>query len=155
MNVHDLFKRLRLPVGSRLPSFDGATGWLNTAPLHATDLRDKVVAVDFWTFTCINWLRTLPYLRAWHTTYAEHGLVLVGVHTPEFGVEHDVERVRGAARTWVWTTRSRSTTTTPSGTRSRTSTGRRFTSPTSRVICGTTISVKVATTGRRRSSGSS
>jgi len=98
MNARDLVSRLQLPFQGRMPGFDGATEWLHTAPLSATDLEGKVVAVDFWTYTCINWLRTLPYLRAWDDAYREHGLVVVGVHTPEFGVEHDVERVRRAAQ---------------------------------------------------------
>jgi len=81
---NQLFSRFPLPVESRLPPFSGATGWLNSRPLLPTALHGKVVAVDFWTYTCINWLRTLPYIRAWADTYAAHGLVMVGVHTPEF-----------------------------------------------------------------------
>jgi thiol-disulfide isomerase/thioredoxin len=80
------------------PMFDGATAWLNTAPLTAGDLRGKVVLVDFWTFTCINWIRTAPYLRAWSRAYRRHGLVIIGVHTPEFSFEHDLGRVRDATR---------------------------------------------------------
>ena len=80
----------------RLPDFDGATGWLNSRPLSADDLRGKVVLVDFWTYTCINWLRTLGYVRAWFEKYADRGLVVVGVHTPEFPFERDVENVRQA-----------------------------------------------------------
>jgi thiol-disulfide isomerase/thioredoxin len=78
----------------RLPDFDGATGWLNSSPLNPADLRGKVVLVDFWTYTCINWLRTLPYVRAWAEKYRERGLVVIGVHTPEFSFEHDLENVR-------------------------------------------------------------
>ena len=63
-----------LPVEGNVPGFDGATGWLNSDPLTLEDLRGKVVLVDFWTYTCINWLRTLPYLRAWADAYASHGL---------------------------------------------------------------------------------
>jgi len=81
----------------RLPSFDGATGWLNSPPLTPTDLLGKVVLVDFWTYTCINWLRTLAYVRAWAEIYEKHGLVVVGVHTPEFPFEHDIENVQWAA----------------------------------------------------------
>jgi hypothetical protein len=88
--------RERLPVEGRLPAFTGANGWLNTSPLTPEGLRGKVVAVQFWTFTCINWLRTLPYVRSWVQTYRDHGLVVVGVHTPEFGVEHDLGNVRRA-----------------------------------------------------------
>jgi thiol-disulfide isomerase/thioredoxin len=98
VNVHELFARVHLPVESRAPGFDGATGWLNTEPLTPAALSGKVVLVDFWTFTCINWLRTLPYIRAWADAYAETGLVVVGVHTPEFGVEHDIDNVRRAVR---------------------------------------------------------
>ena len=88
-----------LPVEGHLPGFDGATGWLNSEPLTAEDLRGKVVLVDFWTYTCINWLRTLGYVRAWAEKYAEQGLVVVGVHTPEFPFESDIDNVAEAART--------------------------------------------------------
>jgi thiol-disulfide isomerase/thioredoxin len=98
MDVHQLFSRLHAPFEGRLAPFTGATEWLNTKPLTPADLQGKVVAVDFWTFTCINWLRTLPYIRAWAGAYAEQGLVVVGVHTPEFGVEHDIDNVRRAVR---------------------------------------------------------
>ncbi len=86
----------RLPVEGELPSFDGATGWLNSPPLTPADLRGKVVLAGFWTYTCINWLRQLPYLRAWAGKYLGHGLVVIGVHTPEFGFEHDPDNVRRA-----------------------------------------------------------
>ena len=88
----------RLPVEGRLPSFDGATGWLNSPPLTATDLSGKIILVNFWTYTCINWLRQLPYLRAWAGKYADHRLVVIGVHTPEFGFEHNLDNVRRAVR---------------------------------------------------------
>lgn len=81
-----------------MPSFEGATAWLHTSPLTPGDLAGRVVAVQFWTFTCINWLRTLPYIRAWHEHYQSHGLVVIGVHTPEFEVEHDVDEIRREAR---------------------------------------------------------
>jgi thiol-disulfide isomerase/thioredoxin len=84
-------------VADHLPGFDGATGWLNSKPLAPSDLSGKVVLVDFWTYTCINWLRTLGYVRAWAERYAEQGLVVVGVHTPEFPFEKDVDNVREAA----------------------------------------------------------
>ncbi len=87
-----------MPVESHLAGFDGATGWLNSAPLTVADLRGKVVLVDFWTYTCINWLRTLAYVRAWAEKYEDQGLVVVGVHTPEFPFEHDVDNVRQAAK---------------------------------------------------------
>jgi thiol-disulfide isomerase/thioredoxin len=86
-----------LPVEGRLPGFDGASGWLNSPPLDTADQRGNVVLVDFWTYTCINWLRTRGYLRAWAEKYQEHGLVIVGVHTPEFPFERDADNVRQAA----------------------------------------------------------
>jgi thiol-disulfide isomerase/thioredoxin len=81
-----------------VPPLNGATAWLNSRPLKTTDLRGKVLLVDFWTYTCINWRRTLPYLRAWDAKYRQHGLVVLGVHTPEFAFEHDVENVRQASK---------------------------------------------------------
>jgi thiol-disulfide isomerase/thioredoxin len=87
-----------MAVDGHLPGFEGATGWLNSEPLTTADLRGKVVLVDFWTYTCINWLRTLGYVRAWADRYAEHGLVVVGVHTPEFPFEQDEDNVRQAVR---------------------------------------------------------
>jgi thiol-disulfide isomerase/thioredoxin len=86
-----------LPVEGEIPELDGATGWLNSPPLSTADLQGKVVLIDFWTYTCINWLRTLSYVRAWADKYEEHGLVVIGVHTPEFPFEHDVDNVRQAA----------------------------------------------------------
>jgi thiol-disulfide isomerase/thioredoxin len=88
---------VQLPVEGRMPSLDGATGWLNSPPLTVADLRGRVVLVNFWTYTCINWLRTLPYVRAWADKYQDQGLVVLGVHTPEFDVEHDLDNVRRAA----------------------------------------------------------
>lgn len=73
-----------------------ASGWLNSPALNAGDLRGKVVLVDFWTYSCVNWLRTLPYLRAWSERYRDQGLVVLGVHSPEFGFERDSENVRRA-----------------------------------------------------------
>ena len=86
----------RLPVEGELPSLAGATGWLNSPPLDPAGLRGRVVLVSFWTYTCINWRRQLPYLRAWAEKYAGHGLTVIGVHTPEFGFEHDADLVRWA-----------------------------------------------------------
>ena len=82
-----------LPVEGRLPSFEGATGWLNSDPLTPEGLRGRVVLVDFWTYTCVNWLRTLPYLRAWAAKYRDDGLTVIGVHTPEFDFEGDIDNV--------------------------------------------------------------
>ena len=87
-----------LPSEGHLPPFDGATGWLNSEPLTPEGLRGRVVAVQFWTYTCVNWLRTLPYVREWAMKYQDHGLTVIGVHTPEFGFERDVENVIAAAR---------------------------------------------------------
>ena len=97
-----LFSSLRtagsLPVEGRVPGFDRATGWLNSAPLSPADLRGRVVLVNFWTYTCINWLRTLGYVRAWAEKYEQHGLVVIGVHTPEFPFEREVDNVRKAVK---------------------------------------------------------
>ncbi len=87
-----------LPSEGRLPPFGGATGWLNSEPLTPEGLRGRVVAVQFWTYTCVNWLRTLPYVREWAHKYHDHGLSVIGVHTPEFGFERDVDNVKAAAR---------------------------------------------------------
>ena len=89
---------LDLPVEGHLPAFDGATGWLNSEPLTPQALRGRVVLVDFWTYTCINWLRTLPYRRAWAAKYADAGLTVIGVHTPEFGFERDIDNVVARSR---------------------------------------------------------
>ncbi len=78
----------------RTPSLDGATEWINSEPLTPADLHGHVVLFDFWTYTCINWLRTLPYIRAWSRKYKDDGLIVIGVHTPEFEFEHDLENVR-------------------------------------------------------------
>jgi len=85
-----------LPVEGRLQSFDGAVGWLNSEPLTPESLHGRVVLVDFWTYTCINWLRTLPYVRAWASKYRDAGLTIVGPHTPEFGFEHDLDNIRAS-----------------------------------------------------------
>jgi thiol-disulfide isomerase/thioredoxin len=82
----------------KMPSLRGAVDWLNSKPLDAGDFRGKVVLIDFWTFTCINWRRTLPYLRGWQAKYQESGLVVIGIHTPEFSFEHDVPSVQRQAR---------------------------------------------------------
>jgi thiol-disulfide isomerase/thioredoxin len=80
-----------------LSALGSATAWLNSPPLTTNDLRGKVVLIDFWTYTCINWLRTLPYVRAWVERYQPQGLVVIGVHAPEFPFEHEIENVRRAA----------------------------------------------------------
>ena len=91
-----LVRGMGIAGDSELRALRGATAWLNTTPLSADGLRGKVVLVDFCTYTCINWLRTLPYVRAWAEKYGEHGLVVIGAHTPEFVFERDVENVRRA-----------------------------------------------------------
>lgn len=83
---------------NELGSLAQADQWLNTTPLTGPALRGKVVLIDFWTYTCINWLRTLPYVRAWAEKYNDQGLVVIGVHTPEFSFEKDLDNVRRALR---------------------------------------------------------
>lgn len=83
-------------ANQKLPSFGGATEWFNTKPLTPADLRGKVVLVEFWTYTCINWRRTLPYVQAWAEKYKSQGLVVIGVHTPEFSFEKNADNVRRA-----------------------------------------------------------
>src|SRR6185437_11686999 len=85
-----------LPVEGELADFDGANAWLNSEPLTPAGLRGKVVVVEFCTFSCVNWLRTLPYVRAWDERYRDDGLVVIGAHTPEFEFERDVEKIRAA-----------------------------------------------------------
>jgi SAM-dependent methyltransferase len=85
--------------GVHMPSLDGATGWVNSDPLGPAELRGHVVLVNFWTLTCINWLRQEPYVRAWSRAYRDDGLLVIGVHTPEFSFEHDLEGVRQAVKT--------------------------------------------------------
>jgi thiol-disulfide isomerase/thioredoxin len=87
-----------LPIEGELPALHGATTWLNSDPLTKNGLHGKVVLVGFWTYSCINWRRSLPYVRAWADRYRDDGLVVIGVHSPEFGFEHDVDNVRRAAR---------------------------------------------------------
>ena len=86
-------------AGVHMPSLDGATGWLNSEPLGPPELRGHVVLVNFWTLTCINWLRQEPYVRAWSKAYRDDGLIVIGVHTPEFSFEHDIDLVRKAVET--------------------------------------------------------
>jgi len=81
------------PTRETAPSLHGATGWLNTEPLKLGNLRGKVVLIDFCTYTCINWVRTLPYIRAWEEKYRASGLVVIGIHTPEFVFEYDKDNI--------------------------------------------------------------
>ena len=85
-----------LPVEGALPSLAGAVAWLNTPPLSEADLKGKVVLVDFWTYSCINCLRTIPYIRAWAEKYKDQGLVVIGVHAPEFAFEKKIDNVKKA-----------------------------------------------------------
>ena len=84
------------PTGPIAPELVGTQEWVNSDPLTIEGLRGKVVLVDFWTYTCVNCIRTLPYLKVWHSKYADDGLVILGVHTPEFRFEHDIDNVRQA-----------------------------------------------------------
>src|SRR2546429_5123335 len=97
----ELLRRLKaraaeLPIEGNLPAFTGANAWLNSPPLTPAGLRGQGGAVDFWTLTCINWLRTLPYLRAWGKKYGAKGLVVIGRHTPEVPFEPDTEKLSPA-----------------------------------------------------------
>ena len=91
-----LFSHPMWPGKGRMPDLAGATAWLGSTPLTRAELDGNVVLVQFGTFTCINWLRTLPHVHAWADTYGGHGLRVVGVQTPEFEIEHDVDSVRRA-----------------------------------------------------------
>src|SRR4051794_20191571 len=93
-----LFHTHHQPLRSEghMPPLEGATGWLNSKPLDAVELRGHAVLVNFWTLTCISWLRQEPYVRAWSRAYRGDGLIVVGVHTPEFSFEHEIDRVERA-----------------------------------------------------------
>ena len=143
---------LRLPVLGKAPEFVDNQQWFNTPgdrPLTLRGLRGRVVLVDFWTYSCINCLRTLPYLKAWDQRYRKDGLTIVGVHSPEFPFEHDAEQRRRSDRAQRHrTTRSSRTTTSPPGTPTATSTGRPSTSSTPRATSATPTSAR-ATTARK------
>ena len=95
MKVHPMASAEdRSPIEGELPSLGGATAWLNSQPLTPAGLRGKVVLVQFWTYTCVNWRRTLPYVREWSEKYKDKGLVVIGVHTPEFPFEKNVDNIR-------------------------------------------------------------
>ena len=89
----------RLPIEDDLPALHGATTWLNSQPLTKTGLQGKVVLIGFWTYSCINWRSSLPYVRAWAERYQGHGLVVIGVHSPEFAFERDLDNVRQGVKT--------------------------------------------------------
>jgi thiol-disulfide isomerase/thioredoxin len=101
--ANQLFRATRhpaalLPVEGRMPSLGEVTAWVNSPPLTAADLRGHVVLINFWTYTCINWLRCLAYLRAWAENYQDQSLFVIGVHTPEFDFEGDLDNVRRAVK---------------------------------------------------------
>jgi len=87
-----------LPVMGKSPELSGISRWINTEPFSLAQLRGKVILIDFWTYSCINCIRTLPYLKSWHEKYADKGLVIVGVHTPEFEFEKDYDNVVNAVK---------------------------------------------------------
>ena len=84
----------QLPIVGKMPEFEGVGPWLNSSPLNREELAGKVILVDFWTYSCVNCLRTIPYVNAWHDAYSEHGLVIIGIHTPEFEFEKSEENVQ-------------------------------------------------------------
>jgi thiol-disulfide isomerase/thioredoxin len=96
--IRDLGAASKTPSDRELRSIDAASEWINSPPLTASELRGKVVLVEFWTYTCINWLRAEPYVRAWAEKYRDQGLVVIGVHTPEFTFEQRIDNVRRAAK---------------------------------------------------------
>gem|GEM_PF-4878757 len=132
-------------VNETPPSLTGAVEWLNSKPLNGTELRGKVVLVEFWTYTCVNWLRTLPYVRAWAEKYKNKGLVVIGVHTPEFGFEKDVDNIRRSMM--KMRIRLQSIAITQFGTLSATSIGPRCILSTRRAGFATIISAKANTSG--------
>ncbi len=87
-----------LPVGPTAPSLSAAKGWINSPPLTPTDLRGKVVLYDFWTYSCVNCVRAIPHVRSWYDSYAKDGLVVVGIHSPEFDFEKNHANVQGAVK---------------------------------------------------------
>jgi hypothetical protein len=138
--------RNEYPVEGQLPAFEGATAWVNSAPLSPDALSQRVVLVSFGTYTCINWIRSLPYVRAWADNYADRGLAVIGVQTPEFDFEKELDGIRVALKAMdTSATPSPSTTTTPCGRHSTTTTGPPCTSSTSTAGSGTTASVKATT----------
>src|SRR5262245_13729926 len=99
MKVHPMASAAaRSSAEGELPSLGDVTAWMNSQPLTPTGLRGRVVLIQFWTYTCINWLRTLPYIRAWSEKYKDNGLLVIGVHTPEFPFEKNIDNVRRAAK---------------------------------------------------------
>ena len=132
-----------LSVGPVVPSLARSAG--STRRRSPTRAAGKVVLYDFWTYSCVNCVRTFPYLASWYDRYQRDGLVIVGVHSPEFDFEKDHGNVDAAVEAVDVTGRSRSTTTWRSGTRSRTSTGRPTTSPTDAADMRSSTSARAAT----------
>ena len=136
-------------VGSSpLYSLSGANGWINSKPLTAKELKGKVVLVDFWDYSCINCIRAVPYVRAWAEKYKDSGLVVIGVHTPEFDFEKQMANVQKAVQKFDISIRLRSTATTRSGMRFTISTGRLNTSSMRKARSATNTSVRETMTSR-------
>ena len=143
-----------LPTGqtagqAELASLERANEWLNSPPLTAAALRGKVVLVDFWTYTCINWLRTLPYVRAWAEKYKDQGLVVIGVHAPEFRFEKNIDNVRRAVKELRVDYPVAVDSDMSSGAPSRTNIGRRCISSMRRGASGISISARARTNSRK------
>ena len=139
------FQGSKLQDYGQAPEFQGISQWLNSKPLTLASLRGKVVLIDFWTYSCVNCIRTLPYVKRWYDTYRDAGLVVVGVHTPEFAFEHVPGNVEKAVSRSGSTIRSRSTTTSGPGPRGATATGPRSTTSTGRATSATRTSVRGTT----------
>ena len=142
------FQGSKLQDYGQAPEFQGISQWLNSKPLTLASLRGKVVLIDFWTYSCVNCIRTLPYVKRWYETYRDAGLVVVGVHTPEFAFEHVPGNVENAVSRSGSTIRSRSTTTSGPGLRGATATGPRSTTSTGRATSATRTSVRGTMRGR-------
>ena len=140
----------QLPKLGVAPEFDATQRWFNTTPLTMTGLRGRVVLVDFWTYTCINCIRTMPYLKAWDARYREQGLTIVGVHTPEFAFERRTPTSPRRSGARACATPSSRTTSSGRGTRFATPTGRRSTSSTRAGRCATCTSARATTRRPRR-----
>ena len=136
-----------LPASQRIaaPDFTGIDGWLNSVPLSLARLHGKVVLIDFWTFSCVNCVRTIPHLKVLYDAYKDRGLVIVGVHSPSSTSRRCPPTSHPPSRGWGSHGRSPLTATWPRGTRIRTSTGRRSTCSTSRVASPTPASARVTT----------
>ena len=139
-------------AASGIPALE-AQRWVNSSPLNAEGLRGKVVLVDIWEYTCINWIRTSPYVKALNRDYAKFGLVVIGVHAPEFEFGKRAENIDRGFVTTAWATRLRSTMTSRSGEPSATTPGQRSTSSTRKVTWCDGGSAKEATTRSNRRSG--